>query len=156
MQLMEQQVDGPTRDVLEGVSAIIRAVRCAEHRAAGFPDTGLRRADASVLRVLTEAGELRTGDLAHRLGVDASVVSRQLTALGAEGLVSRHQDEADARASLAAVTDLGRSKLEALYAAYAQRLHATLGDLTDEELLAAADALHKVAAAIAPPGNGDR
>jgi DNA-binding MarR family transcriptional regulator len=120
------------------------------------PDAGLRRSDAAVLRALSECGELRTGDIAHKLRVDASVVSRQLATLISDGLVSRHQDSADARASLNALTDLGRQRLAALYATYAERLHTALGDLSEHDLLVAADALRRVAAAIAPAQNGVR
>ena len=153
MQLVEV-LDRPTQEVLEGISAIIRAVRCADHRGGGMlPDTGLRRSDAAVLRVLAEVGELRTGDIAHKLGVDASVVSRQLATLIADGLVIRNKDSADARASLNALTDLGRERLAGLYATYADRLHTALGDLSEGDLLIAADALRRVAAAIAPAPN---
>ncbi len=142
--------DRATREVLDGVSAIVRAVRCAEHRPS-WPDATLRRADATVLRVLAVAGELRTGDLAHKLTVDASVVSRQLASLVAEGLVERHPDPSDARVSLARLTPKGRDKLTALHAAYADRLHEALGDWSEQDLLAAAAALKRLAAAIAPP-----
>lgn len=154
MQLVEPgaELSAPTREVLEAISAVIRAVRCADHRGGGLlPDAGLRRSDASLLRVLAEAGgPLRTGDIALRLRVDASVVSRQLAALTADGLVDRHPDPADARVSLTALTDLGRERLAALYAGYAARLNAALGDLPDTDLLTAADTLRRVAAAIVP------
>ena len=144
--------DRATREVLDGVSAIVRAVRCAEHRQ-HWPDAPLRRADAAVLRTLATAGELRTGDLAHRLKVDASVVSRQLASLDADGLVERHPDTFDARVSLASVTPRGRERLAALHAAYAERLREALGDWSDQDLLTAAAALHRLAAAIAPPAH---
>lgn len=143
-------VDPPVRDLLDGVSAVIRAVRCAEHRQ-NWPDAGIRRADAGVLRVLASAGELRTGDLAHRLGVDASVVSRQLSSLEADGLVSRHPDRADARVSLASVTDTGRERLAGLHAAFADRLHTALADWSDDRIATTATALHRLAAVIAAP-----
>lgn len=154
MQLVQPgaELSGPTREVLEAISALIRAVRCADHRGGGMlPDAGLRRSDASLLRVLAERGDrLRTGDIAQRLGVDASVVSRQLAALAAEGLVDRQPDPADARVSLTALTDLGRERLAALYAGYATRLDAALGDLPDHDLLTAAATLRRLATAIAP------
>ena len=64
MQLAQQtsvpgvERDTPAQDVLEGVSSLIRAVRCIEHRHL-WPDSGLRRADASVLKVLAKDGEQR-------------------------------------------------------------------------------------------------
>jgi DNA-binding MarR family transcriptional regulator len=139
--------DTPAQELLEGVSSLIRAVRCVEHRHLAF-DGRLRRADASVLKVLLRDGEQRGGELAAKLGVDASVVSRQLTALEADGLVSRRPDPADARVGLVSLAPRGKAELEALYASYTQHLRAALADLDDEAMLAAADTMQRIAHAI--------
>jgi DNA-binding MarR family transcriptional regulator len=139
--------DTPAQEVLEGVSSLIRAVRCIEHRH-GWPDGGLRRADASVLKVLAKDGEQRSGEIAAKLGVDASVVSRQLTVLEGVGLVSRRPDPADARVSLVALSALGERRLQALYTSYIQHLRAALADWDDEQMAAAAEALRRVAGAV--------
>ena len=139
--------DAPAQELLEGVSSLIRAVRCVEHRHLAL-DGGLRRADASVLKVLLRDGEQRGGELAAKLGVDASVVSRQLTALEADGLVSRRPDPADARVGLVSLAPRGQAQLEALYSSYTQHLRAALADLDDEALLAAADTMQRIAHAI--------
>lgn len=139
--------DAPAQELLEGVSSLIRAVRCVEHRQLAL-DGGLRRADASVLKVLSRDGEQRGGELAAKLGVDASVVSRQLTALEADGLVSRRPDPADARVGLVSLAPRGKAQLEALYASYTQHLRAALADLDDDALLAAADTMQRLARAI--------
>lgn len=139
--------DAPAQDVLEGVSSLIRAVRCIEHRQL-WPDSGLRRADASVLKVLAKDGEQRGGTIAVKLGVDASVVSRQLSALEGDGLVSRRPDPADARVSLVQLSELGLARLDALYAGYTKQLRAALADWDDDEMVAAATALRRVAAAV--------
>jgi DNA-binding MarR family transcriptional regulator len=153
MQLAQQtsvpgvERDTPAQEVLEGVSSLIRAVRCIEHRHL-WPDVGLRRADASVLKVLAKDGEQRGGEIAAKLGVDASVVSRQLSALESDGLVSRRPDPADARVSLVQLSTVGRARLDALYAGYARQLRAALADWDDDEMAAAAEALRRVAAAV--------
>ncbi|MEI8411123.1 MULTISPECIES: MarR family winged helix-turn-helix transcriptional regulator [unclassified Kribbella] len=139
--------DAPAQELLEGVSALIRAVRCVDHRHLAY-DVGLRRADASVLKVLLKDGEQRGGELAAKLGVDASVVSRQLTVLEAGGLVSRRPDPADARVGLVSLAPRGKAQLEALYASYTERLRAALSDLDDDALLAAADTMQRIAHAI--------
>ncbi|MEV6288812.1 MarR family transcriptional regulator [Kribbella sp. NPDC051770] len=154
MQLAQQpsvpgaERDTPAQDVLEGVSSLIRAVRCIEHRHL-WPDAGLRRADASVLKVLAKDGEQRGGEIAGKLGVDASVVSRQLTALESDGLVSRRPDPADARVSLVALSPIGRERLEALYAGYTRQLRSALADWNDDDMAAAAETLRRVAGAVA-------
>lgn len=113
-----------------------------------MPDGGLRRSDASVLKVLLRDGEQRGGEIAAKLGVDASVVSRQLTALEADGLVSRRPDPADARVGLVSLAPRGRAQLESLYSSYTQHLRAALADLDDDALLAAADTMQRIAHAI--------
>ena len=65
-----------------------------------------------MLKVLAKLDEQRSGDIAARLSVDASVVSRQLTALEADGLVVRRPDPAEARVSLTALSPAGRLRLE--------------------------------------------
>lgn len=143
----EGERDTPAQEVLEGVSSLIRAVRCIEHRHL-WPDSGLRRADASVLKVLAKDGEQRGGEIAVKLGVDASVVSRQLSALEADGLVGRRPDPADARVSLVHLSEAGRNRLEALYAGYTRQLRSALTDWDDDEMAAAAVVLRRVATAI--------
>ncbi|MGW6278109.1 MarR family winged helix-turn-helix transcriptional regulator [Kribbella sp. NPDC055071] len=153
MQLAQQphvpgvERDTVTQEVIEGVSSLIRAVRCVEHRHL-MPDAGLRRSDASVLKILMKDGEQRGGEIAVKLGVDPSVVSRQLTALEADGLVSRRPDPADARVGLVSMSEHGRAQLEGMYASYTQHLRAALADLDDEAMLAAADTMQRVALAI--------
>ncbi|HET6986762.1 MAG TPA: MarR family transcriptional regulator [Kribbella sp.] len=139
--------DTPAQEVLEGVSSLVRAVRCLEHRNL-MPDGGLRRSDASVLKVLKRDGEQRGGEIAAKLGVDASVVSRQVTALEADGLVSRRPDPADARVGLISLSPRGKAQLEALHSSYTQHLRAALADLDDDALLAAADSMQRIAHAI--------
>ena len=118
-----------------------------------WPDVGLRRADASVLKVLAKAGEQRSGDIATKLGVDASVVSRQLSVLEADGLVSRRPDPADLRVSLTALSPEGRARLDALFAGFTRQLRAALADWDDDELAAAAEVLQRVAGAVAEAGS---
>jgi DNA-binding MarR family transcriptional regulator len=101
-----------------------------------------------VLKILLKDGEQRGGEVAAKLGVDASVVSRQLTALEADGLVSRRPDPADARVGLVSLAPRGEADLEALYSSYTQHLRAALADLDDDALLAAAETMQRIAHAI--------
>jgi len=139
--------DSSAQELLEGVSSLIRAVRCIDHKHL-MPGNGLRRSDASVLKVLMRDGEQRGGEIAAKLGVDASVVSRQLTALEADGLVSRRPDPADARVGLVRVSDAGQARLQDLYAAYTKQLRAALADFDDDALGEAAQVLQRLARAV--------
>ncbi|TDD53564.1 MarR family transcriptional regulator [Kribbella antibiotica] len=154
MQLAQQPLvpgverDASAQDLMEGVSALIRAVRCIEHKHLMPGASNLRRADASVLKVLMTDGEQRGKELAAKLGVDASVVSRQLATLEADGLVSRRPDPADARVGLVRVSDDGKARLEAMYSAYTKQLRSALADFDDDALGEAAGVLKRLAHAV--------
>ncbi|WP_405058047.1 MarR family transcriptional regulator [Kribbella sp. NBC_01505] len=154
MQLAQQPLvpgverDASAQELMEGVSALIRAVRCIEHKHLMPGTSNLRRADASVLKVLMTDGEQRGKEIAAKLGVDASVVSRQLTALEADGLVSRRPDPADARVGLVRVSDDGKARLEAMYSAYTKQLRSALADFDDDALGEAAGVLKRLARAV--------
>lgn len=143
--------DRHAQELIDGVSSLLRAVRGIEHRQRWPEEVGLGRADASVLRALARRGELRSGELAADLRVDASVVSRQLSALEAAGLVTRRPDPDDARVSLATLSPAGRDRVNALYAIFTAHLRAALSDLSDEDLSDAGRLLHRVADAVAAP-----
>lgn len=64
------------------------------------------------LALLEQHGPARVGELAERARVDASVVSRQMQQLEAEGLVARTPDPDDGRASLLSLTPAGRQLLD--------------------------------------------
>jgi DNA-binding MarR family transcriptional regulator len=70
---------------------------------------GISFADYQLLRQLARApeGRLRRGELAERLGLTASGVTRSLLPLEKIGLVGRQSDPRDARIGYAVITPLG-------------------------------------------------
>jgi DNA-binding MarR family transcriptional regulator len=76
----------------------------------------LDRASYSVLFRLQE-GPARLSDLAQKVGVDISTLSRQVHHLEAAGLVSRQVVEEDRRAAMLSVTDQGRDLIRRMRAA---------------------------------------
>ena len=74
---------------------------------------GLSFADFMILYYLERApgAKLRRVDLAERLGLTASGVTRSLLPLEKLGLVSRQSDPRDARVGYATLTDSGRQLL---------------------------------------------
>ncbi|HWJ96280.1 MAG TPA: MarR family transcriptional regulator [Telluria sp.] len=70
---------------------------------------GISFADYQLLRQLTRApgGKLRRVDLADRLGLTASGVTRSLLPLEKIGLVGRQSDPRDARVGYATITESG-------------------------------------------------
>lgn len=74
---------------------------------------GLSVTDFSVLLHLADAPQqqLRRVDLASRLGLTASAVTRLLVPLEKVGLVSRRANPGDARVALAVLTPAGRERI---------------------------------------------
>ncbi len=60
-----------------------------------------------------EGGRLRMGELAERLLLSRSGITRLVDRLQRQGLVERHRCSDDGRGYFAALTDAGRSKLDA-------------------------------------------
>ncbi|MET9134653.1 MarR family winged helix-turn-helix transcriptional regulator [Streptomyces antibioticus] len=74
---------------------------------------GVSLADFTMLLRLGEApgGRMRRVDLAEKLGLTASGVTRGLAPLERIGLVTRETDARDGRVAYAALTDTGRERL---------------------------------------------
>ncbi|MCW2867102.1 MAG: MarR family transcriptional regulator [Marmoricola sp.] len=89
-------------------------------------DPDLSRGDVVLLGVVAAHGRLRPGHIAAKLGVDASVVSRQLAGLARLGLVQRGPDPDDRRAELVGLSPAGQERLararEVMCGALAERL----------------------------------
>src|SRR5947208_2779250 len=92
----------------------------------------LERASYSVLFRLEE-GPARLSDLAQRVGVDISTLSRQVHHLEAAGLVGRSVMEEDRRAALLSVTDEGRDFVHRIRAAKRAAITEMLEHWTPEE-----------------------
>jgi DNA-binding MarR family transcriptional regulator len=65
----------------------------------------------NALAAIWKDGPMRVSDVAHQLGVDLSVASRQVAALINAGYVEREADSKDRRASVVSLTDAGRQVL---------------------------------------------
>jgi DNA-binding MarR family transcriptional regulator len=97
------------------------------------PFAGLRLAGAMLLGHVESAGEVRTSVLADHLGLDISVVSRQLSALEGLGLTTRRPDPADGRAWLNQVTPAGRDLLTELRHRRLRAVQQALADWAEDE-----------------------
>lgn len=74
--------------------------------------SGLGFTDLMIMRRLAESEvPPRRVDLAERMGMTASGVTRALVPLEKVGLVDRVRDQRDARASRASLTDVGQERL---------------------------------------------
>lgn len=63
------------------------------------------------LQLLAAYGELRVADIATKVGLTQSAVSRQVAELLRVGLVQRRMDDADGRAALIRISALGEARL---------------------------------------------
>jgi len=128
------------------LSALLRAGRAAGHRHAnelGAAGTGL-----AALKAL-QCGDARPSDLAARLHVGPSVVSRAIVPLEQGGLIERKPDPKDARACQLSLTPLGRERLDTLQAAYVERVRARFADWSDADAVYATTILVALERALA-------
>ena len=116
-----------TRDRLtSSVAALVRTGRHVSVRAATQLYGDLPSFGWAMLVPLQNDGDQRCSALAHQLGVDVSVASRQIAVLERLGYVERRPDPQDGRASLLSLTSAG---VEALAAARELRAEWSLGAL---------------------------
>ena len=102
-------------------------------------DPQLDPASYPLLTVLVRNGATRVSDLGAALELDKSTVSRQVDAAARLGLVERVPYQADARARLVTLTELGQQQMDAVYTRRLDRWRASLAtwDAADLQQLTA-------------------
>ena len=88
------------------IQALVRRFSLVER--ADIACCGMTVAQAATLEALAGGDGVRLGVLRRRLGITPSTLTRNLQRLRARGLVSVAADASDRRASLVALTELGR------------------------------------------------
>jgi DNA-binding MarR family transcriptional regulator len=108
--------------------------------------TGLTLGDFDVLAQLARAGgELRMTDLAARVLLSRSGMTRRVSRLVEEGLVRRANADGDARGVVVALTDAGLARLTDTAPVHARGVSELFVDqLDDQELAVLTKALKKV------------
>ena len=104
----------------------------------------LPQALTGVLAILATEGECRQTDLASRLCVSQSALSRQIADLVELGYVDRHPDPGDKRASRVCVSDEGQARLKQIWDGRARRLAEMLSGWSETEALDALDSIRKL------------
>lgn len=108
---------------------------------------GLTRKDYEALFLLAQAedGRMKRVDLAQRLSLTPSGVTRLLEGLEREGLVERVACDTDMRVSYAALTDAGREKYDAASCGHIGSVRSVLEQsLTAEEIETLGELLGKL------------
>ncbi|WP_433263060.1 MarR family winged helix-turn-helix transcriptional regulator [Micromonospora vinacea] len=103
-----------------------RATGTAEHRV-------LDRAAYVILRHLADAGPQNVSALAARLNLDGSTVTRQVSALQRDGLITRTPDPSDGRGTVISPTPAGLQRMAAVQAARTRLYGDMLADWSAED-----------------------
>ncbi|MBM7490120.1 DNA-binding MarR family transcriptional regulator [Micromonospora luteifusca] len=103
-----------------------RATGTAEHRV-------LDRAAYVILRHLADAGPQNVSALAARLNLDGSTVTRQVSALQRDGLITRTPDPSDGRGTVISPTSAGLQRMAAVQAARTRLYGDMLADWSAED-----------------------
>jgi DNA-binding MarR family transcriptional regulator len=128
---------GPESDEYAAISRelgqFMRRMMRVQSKRADPDGPALDRAAFQLLHRLVADGPARLSTLATDMVVDLSVVSRQIAALEAAGLVVRASDPADRRASLIAASDAGTDLFNRKRARFQEWLRTMLADWTEDE-----------------------
>lgn len=141
--------DVPSAEVTEIERALTRitylSTRARQHeRLMALAGVPLDRAAVALLRQIADSEPLRPGELAARLGVEASHVTRTVQQLERTGYVSRVPDPSDRRAHRIELTETGRSAVASVREAGARGMQLALADWKPEELRQLAGLFHRM------------
>ncbi|MDR1851598.1 MAG: MarR family transcriptional regulator [Propionibacteriaceae bacterium] len=120
MEISDSETAAPARDAesyaaMEELFTALMASYRALRRHFSFPEAGLTRTQATILNMLGRRGSARISELNPEVGLDQSVVSRQVRALEKREFVRRAKDPRDGRASVIELTTKGRETLNQIW-----------------------------------------
>ncbi|MFH8342232.1 MarR family winged helix-turn-helix transcriptional regulator [Streptomyces sp. AM6-12] len=107
-------------------------------------DVPLDRAAVALLRQIADWEPMRPGEVAHRLGVEASHVTRTVQQLHRAGYVTRVPDPDDRRAQRIRLTDAGRLAVGRVREAGAAEMQRALAGWRPGELRQLATLFHRM------------
>ncbi|KUO09657.1 MarR family winged helix-turn-helix transcriptional regulator [Streptomyces sp. DSM 15324] len=138
-----------TPEVIEIERALTRitylSTRARRHdRLMAMAGVPLDRAAVALLRQVADSEPLRPGELAQRLGVEASHVTRTVQQLQKSGYVTRVPDPDDGRAQRIELTGAGREAVDRIRDAGARGMQLALSGWSPEELGRLATLFHRM------------
>jgi DNA-binding MarR family transcriptional regulator len=142
--------DGPAApEVIEIERALTRitylSTRARQHdRLMALAGVPLDRAAVALLRQVADSEPLRPGELANRLGVEASHVTRTVQQLQKAGYVTRVPDPDDRRAQRIELTEAGQQAIDRVRDAGARGMQLALAEWAPEELGLLATLFHRM------------
>jgi DNA-binding MarR family transcriptional regulator len=97
-----------------------------------------------LIAALSRAEAMRPSEMMRALHLDASTVSRQISAVQRLGLVTRVPDPSDARARLVALTPAARERVAEVRGEHLTRFEASLSDWPAEDVAELARLLRRL------------
>ncbi|MFF7132015.1 DNA-binding MarR family transcriptional regulator [Streptomyces sp. SAI-126] len=136
-------------EVIEIERALTRitylSTRARRHdRLMALAEVPLDRAAVALLRQIADTEPMRPGELANRLGVEASHVTRTVQQLQKSGYVTRVPDPVDRRAQRIQLTGTGREAIDRIRDAGARGMQLALAEWSPEELRQLAGLFHRM------------
>ena len=107
-------------------------------------DIGIHIGQEMVLQCLWQEDKLTQSQLANKIGVQLQTVHKMVRRMEKAGLVTKHEDEQDRRASRVHLTPKGCELQTVIEDAWAQLERETLADFTVEEQYILKRLLHKI------------
>ncbi|MFF5313858.1 MarR family winged helix-turn-helix transcriptional regulator [Streptomyces massasporeus] len=139
----------PSPEVTEIERALTRitylSTRARQHdRLMALAGVPLDRAAVALLRQIADSEPLRPGELAVRLGVEASHVTRTVQQLQKSGYVTRVPDPDDRRAQRIELTDAGGEAIAKVRDAGVRGMQMALSDWSPDDLRQLATLFHRM------------
>ncbi|WP_068157164.1 MarR family winged helix-turn-helix transcriptional regulator [Rhodococcus phenolicus] len=135
-------------ELIAALRALIRRSRSLNARARAADPDVMPTWLVALLANLGSGEGCRLGDLADRLGITASTLSRQAAYAESLGYARRGADPDDRRASCLTLTDTGAEALHEYRSRFVRLLQEVVPDWTDEEGRDLVDRLERLAAAV--------
>lgn len=122
------------------LALLVRGLEAVQRRRV-YP---LERAHYLVIRLIEEEGPKPVGEIARRLLLDASTVTRQLSVMVDSGLVRKEANPSDARSALIHVTQTGSEKASAMRSERVARLERLFQDWPESDRMECARVLARL------------
>ncbi len=131
-------------DIETEVALLLRRAEATRRATPDQAHRALDRAAYVILRHLEEHGPTKMGQLAARLGLDASTATRQVATMVDERLVRRERDPDDGRGTVISAPPTGLTRLRLVRRARADLYQRILTDWSEADRRALATMLHRL------------
>jgi|SRR6476660_1743265 len=115
------------------ITVLMRRAEASRRATAVAPHRALDRAAYLILRQLEENGPQSVNGIAQALSLDGSTVTRQVTAMERDGLVTRARDSNDGRVIMVEPTRSGRNRMTMVRRARLELYRDILADWSDDD-----------------------